>query len=71
MSRRFTRNVTTMTVKRTVRSAANEIRNIGYATAVENNDNIVGADVAAGNVLFYSGRDHIPEGTSQYNTNPI
>jgi hypothetical protein len=71
MSRRFTRNVTTMNLKRNCRSAANEIRNLGYATAVENNENIVGADVAAGNALFYSGRDHIPDGTSQYDTNPI
>ena len=60
MSRRFTRNITTMTVKRTVRSLANEIRSPGYATSVENNENILGSDVSAGNEIFYSGSDHIP-----------
>lgn len=70
MTIRHTKNVTSLGIKRHTRSAANEIVT-ATVVAAENNTNIVGADVAVPNDIVYSGSDHIPSGTDQYDANDV
>ena len=69
MSIRQTKNATTFSQKRNARCETVETVVNTPTVAAENNTNIVGADVTAGNPIVYSGRDHIPVGTDQYDLN--
>ena len=71
MSIRHTKNATTMSVKRHVRCQTVETVTSTPVVMAENNANIVGADVTAGNAIAYSGRDHIAVGTDQYDLNAV
>lgn len=69
MSIRTVKNVTSMGVKRTCRRELGETVNAAGLVAVENNTNILGADVSVPNDIVYAGADYLPSGTDQYDAN--
>jgi len=69
MSVRSVYNVNSFGLGRTVRLQANERVTVASLTGVENNANITGADVSAGNPIIYTGREHRLSGTAQYDLN--
>lgn len=72
MSIRHTCNQTIKSVKRSRTSSMNEVVAVTPTViSVENNTNIVGADVTVGNAISYRGYEHIPCGTAQYNANAV
>ena len=56
---------------RLTRLQANEIVNATGTTAVENNTNIIGAVVTAGNAIVYTCREFRASGTAQYDLNAV
>lgn len=65
---RTVRNETSLNLKRTARRELNESW-LG-SPEVENNANILGADVAAPNPIFYAGQDHF-SAVLQYDLNAV
>lgn len=68
---RTVRNVTSLGLKRErVHNGKERVTHLELVSG-ENNTNIVGADVSAGNPIAYFGFDHIPEGQAQYDVNSV